>query len=697
LFYRSGQSIHEIAAATESTEDAVKQKLHRARQSLKTKLEEMIGDVLTTTAPGEAFTLGVMAAVSATILTQTAAAAVTAAGMTVGGTKTAVGTGSAAAGYTIGFVAFLKIFGALGWFVWMFALAFFTQWTLVQNIPTLRARRFRVHTFFLFCQYANLLIIGIGVLGGLGVLALTIVLGGNFTLTRFPIIITPLAFLMGIGIHNRLLNRNKQIIESDLGLREHVKSYSYRQIEQRFYRSFIPNIFIIETICGAGLIIPLLDGPRSAIPALSTLGVTGLLSLILYTYYIFGINFMKLCRSNKSMIEYPPLLDDPFEVALFRKFKNPASIDHNHWRRAGRLNYFQYFTWIGMGGCLLFFLCCVNWSNHPILTAVGMSAIPLGVFIGSYFNKRTVSLKNIHLSIVFLSIYNVGCILFLANLHRGSETLQEYLQGAFMSGQEPFFQNMIVFFLVIYVAAGIYSFVQWIRTKPEAKVLGNLNFFETDTDKYDTERLREAVAVYKPTDTEDEPEIPAFPKRKWFWICFLYGVLFLLAFAVLSLIPNPYAERTILEQNHNYSKLIELYPDNPDYYIGRSGQQNTLELKLTDLDKAIQLKPEYARAYEVRASVRSNAAHDGSILQSENAKELYRLALIDADEAVRLDPKLKNAWIIRSIIHYDGFNDYDAAIADCDEVIRIEPKSSWGYTTRAWYHALHGNFLFWEK
>jgi RNA polymerase sigma factor (sigma-70 family) len=79
LFYRSGQSIHDIAAATESTEDAVKQKLYRARQSLKSKLEEMIGDVLTSTAPGEAFTLGVMAAVSVTILTQTAAAAVTAA------------------------------------------------------------------------------------------------------------------------------------------------------------------------------------------------------------------------------------------------------------------------------------------------------------------------------------------------------------------------------------------------------------------------------------------------------------------------------------------------------------------------------------------------------------------------------------------------------------------------------------------
>ncbi|GHT09750.1 hypothetical protein FACS1894170_00860 [Planctomycetales bacterium] len=673
LFYRTGQSIHEIAVATESTEGAVKTNLYRARQSLKAKLEETIGNVLTTTAPGEAFTLGVMAAVTATILTQTAAAAVTAAGMTAGGTKTAVGTGSAVAGHAIGFVAFLKIFGALGWFVWMFALVFFSQWTAVQNTPTLRARRFPVYTFFLCCQYVGLVTIGMGVLAGLGLAALFAIVGEKYVVTTGSVSVLPFAILLSILCRSYLQGGRRKIIESDLGLREYVQSYSFRQVERRFHRSFIPNILIIETICGAGLIFPLIDGHGSLILVFDTLGLTCVLSLILYTYYIFGINFMKLCRSDKSMRDYPPLLDDPFEVALGRTFKNPISIDHSHRREAGRLNYLKYILWVGVGGAVLLMLYSIDWSNQPVLTVGGMSGIALGLFISNYLNKQQIKSKNRYLFTVVLAIYNIGCALLLANTQRGSATLQEYLQSAFTAGYGCVFQNALVIFLLINVIGAILSFVQWIRIKPEVVGgFGSRSLFNVSADKYDAERLREAIANYKPTDTDDEQEMSAFSARKWFWICFIYGAILLAIFAVFCLIPNPIAERKMLERNGDYSKLIELYPDNPVYYISRSNQQNTLERQLADLNKAIQLKPDYAEPYAARATVRHNAANDES---GEKRAELYRLALADADEAVRLAPNLSTAWCIRAIIHSDGFNDYEAAIADYTKAIDMVPPN----------------------
>ncbi|GHT45503.1 hypothetical protein FACS189454_05100 [Planctomycetales bacterium] len=701
LFYRTGQSVHEIAAATEVSEDAVRQRLHRARLSLKSKLEEIIGGVLTSTAPGEAFTLGVMAAVTGAVLIQTAAAATavtTTAVTTTAATKTTAGTGSAVAGGAIGFAAFLKIFGALGWLVWMFALVFFSQWTAVQNTPTLRARRFPVYTFFLFCQYVGLVTIGMGVLAGLGLAALFAIVGEKYVVTTGSVSVLPFAILLGILCSSYLQGGRRKIIESDLGLREYVKSYSFRQVERRFHQSFIPNILIIETICGAGLIFPLIDGHGSLILVFGTLGLTCVLSLILYTYYIFGINFMKLCRSDKSMRDYPPLLDDPFEIALGRKFKSPISIDHSHRREAGRLNYLKYILWIGMGGAVLLMLYSIDWSNQPVLTVGGMLGIALGLFISNYLNKQQIeSLKNQYLFTVVLAIYNIGCALLMANTQRGSATLQEYLQSAFMAGYGCVFQNALVIFLLINVIGAILSFVQWIRIKPEVVGgFGSRSLFNVSADKYDAERLREAIANYKPTDTEDEPEMPAFSARKWFWICFIYGAILLAIFAVFCLIPNPIAERKMLERNGNYSKLIELYPDNPVYYISRSNQQNTLERQLADLNKAIQLKPDYAKAYSARASARSNAAHgflgEQRIEQpTEDVKKLYRLALADADEAVRLDPDLYWAWRVRAGIHADGFKDYEAAIADCSEMIRIQPKNEYGYDVRAMYYAQSGN------
>ena len=60
LFYREGQSVAQVAALLDVTEDAVKKRLSRARATLRQALLDSVGRTLSTTAPGAAFTTVVL-------------------------------------------------------------------------------------------------------------------------------------------------------------------------------------------------------------------------------------------------------------------------------------------------------------------------------------------------------------------------------------------------------------------------------------------------------------------------------------------------------------------------------------------------------------------------------------------------------------------------------------------------------------
>lgn len=137
LFYRSGQSIRDIAEATQSSEAAVKQKLYRARQSLRSKLEAMIGDILTDTAPNEMFTLTVLAAIPL---------AVTASGCSATSKSLGIVSGGAALGGPWFVLAVLTCFAFLLFHstasIALAAVTFYMLWQAVKRSPTLRTRRF---------------------------------------------------------------------------------------------------------------------------------------------------------------------------------------------------------------------------------------------------------------------------------------------------------------------------------------------------------------------------------------------------------------------------------------------------------------------------------------------------------------------------------------------------------------------------
>lgn len=79
LFYREGQSVEQTASLLELSEDAVKQRLARGRKLLTDEVAAFVESALKQSAPGRAFTLGVLASLPVFATTASAATAATAA------------------------------------------------------------------------------------------------------------------------------------------------------------------------------------------------------------------------------------------------------------------------------------------------------------------------------------------------------------------------------------------------------------------------------------------------------------------------------------------------------------------------------------------------------------------------------------------------------------------------------------------
>jgi RNA polymerase sigma factor (sigma-70 family) len=113
LFYREHQSIEAVAQNLELSEDAVKQRLSRGRKLLHEQVLAFVEGALARTNPGQAFTIGVLAALPITLATSAKAATIAAAakgGATVTGTSFLSVLSGVLCGPALGF-----LFGFFGW------------------------------------------------------------------------------------------------------------------------------------------------------------------------------------------------------------------------------------------------------------------------------------------------------------------------------------------------------------------------------------------------------------------------------------------------------------------------------------------------------------------------------------------------------------------------------------------------------
>jgi tetratricopeptide (TPR) repeat protein len=99
---------------------------------------------------------------------------------------------------------------------------------------------------------------------------------------------------------------------------------------------------------------------------------------------------------------------------------------------------------------------------------------------------------------------------------------------------------------------------------------------------------------------------------------------------------------------------------------------------LDDYNHAIQLDPNYARAYANRGGLKILVFKD------------YQGALVDLNRAIQVDPNSAQAYISRGGLKTLTFQDYRGALADLNRAIQIDPNDIDAYNNRAAlkYHKL---------
>ena len=89
---------------------------------------------------------------------------------------------------------------------------------------------------------------------------------------------------------------------------------------------------------------------------------------------------------------------------------------------------------------------------------------------------------------------------------------------------------------------------------------------------------------------------------------------------------------------------------------------------ISDYDKAIRLKPDFAHAYVTRGGAKANLKQ-------------YFAAIADYDTAIRLEPGYADAYLNRGVAK-TSLKQYFAAISDCDMAIRLKPDYADAYYGR---------------
>jgi len=124
LFYREEKSIERVAAELELSESAVKQRLSRGRKLLREEVVAFVEGTLSRTAPGQSFSIAVMA-----MLPGASAATV---GAGVAGKGAAMAKSGSLAAWLAPMTPFLGVFAGL-----------MVNWISVRSAPTARERRFQ--------------------------------------------------------------------------------------------------------------------------------------------------------------------------------------------------------------------------------------------------------------------------------------------------------------------------------------------------------------------------------------------------------------------------------------------------------------------------------------------------------------------------------------------------------------------------
>jgi tetratricopeptide (TPR) repeat protein len=113
---------------------------------------------------------------------------------------------------------------------------------------------------------------------------------------------------------------------------------------------------------------------------------------------------------------------------------------------------------------------------------------------------------------------------------------------------------------------------------------------------------------------------------------------------------------------------------NSDYFASAERKYSAGDYQgaLADYNRAIELNPKMAIAYNNRGSLKENQLQD---LQG---------ALSDYDRAIKLNPKMDFAYNNRGLLKTEKLQDIQGGIADFDRAIQINPNYALAYGNRGY-------------
>ncbi len=644
LYYRSDRSVKEIAGATASTEEAVRQRLVRARKSLKSKLEEIIGGILTDTAPGDVFTFGVMTAVAGGMISIGAGTAI--AGTTTAATTTATATGAGSVGTSVVSTVALPVATAIG----SQAIAGGMLWASIRNLPTLQSRRLQVNNFLWGCQYFGWLLAGA---------MLMLLMFPHLFSNQYGLLPGVLSQLLLWGIvmpitayfNHRGSNRLREMLEYELGLPGPTpRLYTFQEVRRRFRSCVISNILLLESIPLLALLPIWYDGHLDdfGLSAMNVGMFTGLGIVLLAYSYGLGKSFLGMCRDRESFLKTPPLIKEPLKAVLQRP-QGYLFVD-----RSSRM------AWL-------------NWA--PLILII----LPVVLMLPIVLRSESRWIPGFCLAVVVLSLpFQVYWI-------RKAKSLEQAVKRTIAS-ELAVLAALLVLFLIEYG----FSPSEWVRQTGEGDMLGifvlvfvgmtalllpgqllvlsrELQRSRRLLESGRLEAMQEAVEHFDPgafVDDEPAPPPERFPKR-WIAVFVLYGL------AVVGVIG-----------------LGVHFPSSKGYYW-RANRRDSSERRLAiqDLDAAIARNPRFAEAYGQRACEQyflgSDLMRNG---QEDEAKTLFAKVIVDSDEARRLGglSKMNQRFMQNARANaFEELEQWETAAEEFGELIRLEPGSMINVEKRA--------------
>jgi tetratricopeptide (TPR) repeat protein len=125
----------------------------------------------------------------------------------------------------------------------------------------------------------------------------------------------------------------------------------------------------------------------------------------------------------------------------------------------------------------------------------------------------------------------------------------------------------------------------------------------------------------------------------------------------------------------NFDRAIEVNPKYADAYNNRGlvkiEQLNDVPGALADFNRAITLNPRYGLAYNNRGLLKASKLKDS------------RGALADYNQAIAINPKFALAYYNRAILKKNKLSDFAGALADFDQAILYKPNFVYAYNNRA--------------